>query len=111
MNVLQVVLNLDYGGVESYVIRISKAMVRAGHHVTVLSQPMTELLQDSGVGLITSPLNSTTLPKLIGEIKDHGFDIINAHNYNRGQASPMFLLSTGPEVSSGASSTTAGAIV
>lgn len=87
MKILQVVLNLDYGGVESYVIRLSKAMVQAGHEVTVLSQggPMAALLDDTGVGLITRPLNRETLPEVINDIGGEGFEIINAHNYNSGR--------------------------
>lgn len=87
MKVLQVVLNLDFGGVESYVIRLSKAMRRAGHEVTVLSQggPMAALLDGTGVGLITRPLNREALPELSRDISERDFDIINAHNYNSGR--------------------------
>lgn len=87
MKVLQVVLNLDYGGVESYVIRLSKAMVQAGHEVTVLSQggPMAALLDGTGVGLITQPLDRETIPELSRDISEKHFDIINAHNYNSGR--------------------------
>lgn len=88
MKILQVVLNLDYGGVESYVIRLSRAMVQAGHDVTVLSQggPMATLLDGTGVGLITRPLDREAIPQAIEDVSGKGFEIINAHNYNSGRA-------------------------
>jgi len=87
MRILQVVMNMDFGGVESYAVRISRAMVEMGHEVTILTQggPVEELLRDTGVQLLRENLKQERLPIVAQRISKIGFDIINGHNYNGGR--------------------------
>lgn len=96
MKILQVVMNLDYGGVESYVARISKAMVAMGHDVAVLSAggPMEEAFKGSGVEVIKHSLKEN-LDEVAKTISGLGFDIINGHNYNSARAGAIISSLTG----------------
>lgn len=77
-------MNLDYGGVESYVVRLSRALKAMGHEVVVLSGggPMEKLLFDSGIESVGVSLKADNLPNVLAVLLGRSFDIINGHNYN-----------------------------
>lgn len=87
MKILQVVMNLEYGGVESYVVRLSRALVEMGHEVTVLSGggPMEQPLRDAGIEVLRASLKRENLPSVQELLRDRKFDIINGQNYNSGR--------------------------
>lgn len=97
MRVLHVVMNLDYGGVESYVVRISSAMVQLGHEVSILTAggPMESLLNGSGVEIIRAPLKGDAAKKAANLIADRDFHIVNSHNYNSTRAASAIVGLTG----------------
>lgn len=83
MRIAQLVPNLDYGGVESYVVRLSRAMVELGHEVQVVTEggAMEPLLAETGVALTKRSLAAENLPAVGRELRDGGVEILNAHNY------------------------------
>ncbi|MEN6356207.1 MAG: glycosyltransferase family 4 protein [Armatimonadota bacterium] len=97
MRVLHVVMNLDYGGVESYVVRVSKAMAKMGHQVTVLSQggPVEDLLHECGIDVIRASFTPENMPALSRQVAERGFDVINGHNYNSGRVAHIISQNTG----------------
>jgi len=84
MRILQVVMNMDYGGVESYVARLSRALARLGHEGTVLSVggAMEKPLREFGIETIRASLKQSDLPDVRTLLGGRRFDIINGHNYN-----------------------------
>lgn len=88
MKILQVVMNLEYGGVESYIVRLSRALKQLRHEVTVLSGggPLEKLLQDSGIEFITASLKHENLTNVLAMLQGRTFDVINGHNYNSARA-------------------------
>lgn len=75
---------LDYGGVETYAIRLSTAMVHAGHEVAILSAGgrLAETLAGSPVRLICCDYTRRGLADAAAVIRAERFDILNGQNFN-----------------------------
>lgn len=84
MRIVHHVLSLNYGGVETYVIRLSRGMAELGHEVAILTEggPLEPLLEGSGVRILRMERNTHTIAELSRMVTDFGADVINAHNYH-----------------------------
>lgn len=101
MKIAQLIPTLNYGGVESYVTRISRALVELGEEVSIISEggPIEERLAASGVDLIRVKLGVKDASSVAQLVKERGFDILNAQNYRAGRiAGPIAKLSGVPYV-------------
>lgn len=87
MRILQVVNALDYGGVETYVIRLSQALKRLGHEAAIVSHGgvLESVAANAGVDVIKLTREPLARLDLIRSLRDGGFDVVNAHNYNSGR--------------------------
>jgi len=87
MRILHIVPALGYGGVETYVIRLSRALVELGHEVAILTEggPLEPLLEGSGVEVIRASLRQEGPDGICSRLEGKRFDILNAHNYLAGR--------------------------
>jgi ADP-heptose:LPS heptosyltransferase/glycosyltransferase involved in cell wall biosynthesis len=90
VTVLQLLPSLNYGGVETYVIRLSAGLVRRGHRVIIASSggPLAEKCRRAGIRIVRlsmlglgPPLAVLHLVRLIGREQ---VDLVNAHNWTAG---------------------------
>ena len=88
MKILMTTMSMDIGGAETHVLELSRALVRAGCAVTVVSCGGAYLpaLAAAGVRHITLPLNTKRPAALIKSycglarlLRDEQFDIVHAH--------------------------------
>lgn len=93
MNILMVTMSFGIGGAETYILELSKELMRRGHSVTVASSGgvYAEQLEQAGAVHVTLPLSERSPIKLARAykglkklIKDHiqsgePFDIVHAH--------------------------------
>lgn len=88
MNILMTTMSMDIGGAETHVLELSRAMVRAGCDVTVVSCGGAYLpaLADAGVRHVTLPLNTKSPAALVRSylglrrlLRTGQFDIVHAH--------------------------------
>ena len=75
-----------YGGVEKYVLELSKQLVALGNHVTVVcaDEPHAESCAVEGVKAIRLPYiakiaNTNITPRLFGTLMSQNFDVIHTH--------------------------------
>ena len=75
-----------YGGVEKYVLELSKQLVALGNHVTVVcaDEPHAESCPVQGVNAIRLPYvakiaNTNITPHLFGTLMSQNFDVIHTH--------------------------------
>lgn len=75
-----------YGGVEKYVLELSKQLVALGNHVTVVcaDEPHSESCAIQGVKAIRLPYiakvaNTNITPRLFGTLMSQNFDVIHTH--------------------------------
>ena len=75
-----------YGGVEKYVLELSKQLVALGNHVTVVcaDEPHAESCAVQGVKAIRLPdiakiANTNITPRLFGTLMSQNFDVIHTH--------------------------------
>ncbi len=87
MRIIQVVNALDYGGVETYVIRLSRALHELGHDSIIVSHGgVLELLaKRQGVEVVKLSPGKRGVEEAARELQGRGFDVLNAHNYNSGR--------------------------
>lgn len=88
MNILMLSMSMGAGGAETHVLTLARALVRAGHSVTVASAGgmLTAGLAEGGVAHVTLPLASRSpvaLARAVGGIirlcRRERFDVIHAH--------------------------------
>lgn len=88
MNILMLSMSMGAGGAETHVLTLARALVRAGHSVTVASAGgmLTAGLAEGGVAHVTLPLASRSpvaLARAVGGIirlcRRESFDVIHAH--------------------------------
>lgn len=88
MNILMLSMSMGAGGAETHVLTLARALVRAGHRVTVASAGgmLTAGLAEGGVAHVTLPLASRSpiaLTRAVGGIvrlcRRESFDVIHAH--------------------------------
>ena len=88
MNILMLSMSMGAGGAETHVLTLARALVRAGHSVTVASAGgmLTAGLAEGGVAHVTLPLASRSpvaLARAVGGIirlcLRESFDVIHAH--------------------------------
>lgn len=88
MNILMLSMSMGAGGAETHVLTLARALVRAGHSVTVASAGgmLTAGLAEGGVAHVTLPLASRSsigLTRAVGGIvrlcRRKSFDVIHAH--------------------------------
>ena len=88
MNILMLSMSMGTGGAETHVLTLARALVRAGHSVTVASAGgmLTAGLAEGGVAHVTLPLASRSpvaLARAVGGIvrlcRRERFDVIHAH--------------------------------
>lgn len=88
MNILMLSMSMGAGGAETHVLTLARALVRAGHSVTVASAGgmLTAGLAEGGVAHVTLPLASRSpvaLARAVGGIirlcRRENFDVIHAH--------------------------------
>lgn len=88
MNILMLSMSMGAGGAETHVLTLARALVRAGHSVTVASAGgmLTAGLAEGGVAHVTLPLASRSpigLTRAAGGIvrlcRRESFDVIHAH--------------------------------
>ncbi|MCP4649525.1 MAG: glycosyltransferase family 4 protein [PVC group bacterium] len=90
MNILQLTTHLNYGGISSYCLSLSKELAVKGHNVYIGSSPgdMVPHLERSGIDYIELPIQTKSelsprvllsTAKLVKLIKDKQIDIIHAH--------------------------------
>lgn len=88
MNILMLSMSMGAGGAETHVLTLARALVRAGHRVTVASAGgmLTAGLAEGGVAHVTLPLASRSpvaLARAVGGIirlcRRESFDVIHAH--------------------------------
>ncbi len=90
LTILQVLSRLNYGGVESYAIRLARGLAQRGHRVIVASHggQLVSELEASGIEHIPiSFAGARMLPgawKLSRIIEREHVDIVNAHNWRAG---------------------------
>ena len=93
MNILMLSMSMGAGGAETHVLTLARALVRAGHSVTVASAGgmLTAGLAEGGVAHVTLPLASRSpvaLARAVGGIirlcRRESFDVIHAHGRIRG---------------------------
>lgn len=88
MNILMLSMSMGAGGAETHVLTLARALVRAGHSVTVASAGgmLTAGLAEGGAAHVTLPLASRSpvaLARAVGGIirlcRRESFDVIHAH--------------------------------
>lgn len=88
MNILMLSMSMGAGGAETHVLTLARALVRAGHSVTVASAGgmLTAGLAEGGVAHVTLPLanrSPVALARAVGGIirlcRRESFDVIHAH--------------------------------
>lgn len=88
MNILMLSMSMGAGGAETHVLTLARALVRAGHSVTVASAGgmLTAGLAEGGVAHVTLPLASRSpvaLARAVSGIirlcRRESFDVIHAH--------------------------------
>lgn len=88
MNILMLSMSMGAGGAETHALTLARALVRAGHSVTVASAGgmLTAGLAEGGVAHVTLPLASRSpvaLARAVGGIirlcRRESFDVIHAH--------------------------------
>lgn len=88
MNILMLSMSMGAGGAETHVLTLARALVRAGHSVTVASAGgmLTAGLAEGGVAHVTLPLASRSpvaLARAVGGIirlcRRERFDVIHTH--------------------------------
>ena len=88
MNILMLSMSMGAGGAETHVLTLARALVRAGHSVTVASAGgmLTAGLAEGGAAHVTLPLASRSpvaLARAVGGIirlcRRERFDVIHAH--------------------------------
>ena len=90
MNILQLVPRLNYGGVETYVIRLSTALKKRGHRVVIASGggPLKDHCVNAGIPHVTIRMGGlrsiTSLDQVVRLCDMREIDIINAHNWSAG---------------------------
>ena len=84
MKILQFINALTYGGVETYVARLSRALHEQGESVTVLSSeggPLESLFTANEIEVIRAPF-AQGVPAICQALEGRTFDLLNAHNYH-----------------------------
>ena len=95
LTILQVLSWLNFGGVESYVIRLSRALTGRGHRVIVASAGGQLEPELAAAGIEHFPIDFTgrkTLPGLLALrrlIERERVDLVNAHNWRAGMVSSV----------------------
>lgn len=88
MKILMPTMSMDIGGAETHVLELSRALVRAGCAVTVVScgGALLPALEEAGVEHVTLPLNTKRPAALLKSyfglrriIKTGDYDIVHAH--------------------------------
>ena len=88
MNILMTTMSMDIGGAETHVLELSRAMIRAGCTVTVVSCGGAYLpaLEEAGVRHVTLPLNTKNPIAMVRAyfglrrlLRTERFDIVHAH--------------------------------
>ena len=87
MRIAQWVPAFTYGGVETYLARLCRAMVALGHEVTLLTEggELEPLLDGSGVVLVKLPAGPERMALAVEALRARGCEILNAHNYRAGR--------------------------
>ncbi len=88
MNILMTTMKMDIGGAETHILEATSALVRMGHHVTVVSAGgvFVPELEAAGVAHVTAPLHTRRPDQVVRAmcilrklIRDGGFDVVHAH--------------------------------
>lgn len=88
MKILMATMSMDIGGAETHVLELSRAMVRAGCEVTVVSNGGAYLpaLAEAGVEHVTLPLHSKRPDAIVKSyfglrklLREGDYDIVHAH--------------------------------
>jgi glycosyltransferase involved in cell wall biosynthesis len=79
---------LNFGGVETYTVRLARALVELGHESAVLTLggPVATHLAESGADMIQVPsLRRGDLAGVADALRDRRFDVIHGQNYRSGR--------------------------
>ncbi len=93
LTIVQVLSWLNYGGVESYVIRLARALRESGHRVIVVSKGghLVPELDESGIDHFRLDFTGLRMPRGMLALqrlleREHA-DVVNAHNWRAGMVS------------------------
>jgi lipopolysaccharide heptosyltransferase II len=93
LTIVQVLSWLNYGGVESYVIRLARALRERGHRLVVVSKggPLVSELEESGIDHFQLDFTGLRMPRgvlaLRRLLEREQADVVNAHNWRAGLVS------------------------
>ncbi len=90
MNILLITTHLNAGGITSYLLILTRGLIREGHSVTIASSggELEDAFRNEGITLIKLDINTKSelsprlwkaLPKVMRLIKNEGIDIIHSH--------------------------------